>query len=97
LGTFVSVDPLVTITGEAYIYGSANPVSYSDPSGLFSCFVPDDPSKCQGDLESTWSDSGTGAGTWYSNGAGSHLVTTNQSIVSPVTSPADHRRSNTPV
>uniref|UniRef100_UPI0026265525 RHS repeat-associated core domain-containing protein n=1 Tax=Ilumatobacter sp. TaxID=1967498 RepID=UPI0026265525 len=34
LGTFTSVDPLVAITGEAYIYGSANPVSFSDPDGL---------------------------------------------------------------
>jgi len=33
-GVFVSVDPLVTLTGEPYIYGAANPVTYSDPSGL---------------------------------------------------------------
>ena len=33
-GVFVSVDPLVTMTGEPYIYGAANPVTYSDPSGL---------------------------------------------------------------
>jgi len=31
---FVSVDPLVTLTGEPYIYGAANPVNRSDPSGL---------------------------------------------------------------
>ena len=30
----MSVDPLVSMTGEPYIYGSANPVRYSDPSGL---------------------------------------------------------------
>ena len=35
-GVFVSVDPLVTTTGEPYIYGSANPVTFSDPSGLCS-------------------------------------------------------------
>ena len=34
LGMFVSVDPLVTITGEAYIYGAANPIRFSDPTGL---------------------------------------------------------------
>jgi len=33
-GVFVSVDALVTMTGEPYIYGSANPVRLSDPSGL---------------------------------------------------------------
>jgi len=33
-GVFVSVDPLVEITGEPYIYGAANPVTNSDPSGL---------------------------------------------------------------
>ena len=31
---FISVDPLVASTGEPYIYGSANPVTYSDPDGL---------------------------------------------------------------
>lgn len=34
LGAFISVDPLVTKTGEPYIYGAANPVTMSDPSGL---------------------------------------------------------------
>lgn len=33
-GTFLSVDPLVALTGEPYIYGAANPVTYSDPLGL---------------------------------------------------------------
>ena len=33
-GTFISVDPLVAATGQPYIYGAANPVRYSDPSGL---------------------------------------------------------------
>ena len=33
-GIFVSVDPLVTITGQPYIYGAANPITLSDPSGL---------------------------------------------------------------
>ena len=37
-GTFISVDPLVTMTGQPYIYGGANPITYSDPSGL--CIVP---------------------------------------------------------
>jgi len=35
-GVFVSVDPLVTMTGEPYIYGGANPITNSDPTGL--CF-----------------------------------------------------------
>jgi uncharacterized protein RhaS with RHS repeats len=34
LGRFISVDPLVAVTGEAYSYGGNNPISYSDPSGL---------------------------------------------------------------
>ena len=33
-GVFVSVDPLVTKTMQPYIYGAANPVTYSDPTGL---------------------------------------------------------------
>ncbi len=37
LGVFVSVDPLVTTTMQPYIYGAANPVTYSDPSGLEPC------------------------------------------------------------
>ena len=31
---FISVDPLVTTTGQPYIYGNANPTTYSDPDGL---------------------------------------------------------------
>jgi len=38
-GVFVSVDPLVTKTMQPYIYGAANPVTYSDPEGL--CPVAD--------------------------------------------------------
>lgn len=34
VGMFLSVDPLVAETGEAYVYGSGNPVTLSDPSGL---------------------------------------------------------------
>ena len=34
LGTFISVDPLVAQTGEAYIYASGNPTTHSDPTGL---------------------------------------------------------------
>lgn len=37
-GQFISVDPMVTSTGEPYIYGSANPITLSDPSGLCSSF-----------------------------------------------------------
>ena len=33
-GVFISVDPLVTKTMQPYIYGAANPVRYSDASGL---------------------------------------------------------------
>jgi len=47
-GVFISVDPLVTMTGEPYIYGAANPVTMSDPSGLCAgsqvfdkCVLPD--------------------------------------------------------
>ena len=34
LGSFLSVDPLVTSTGQPYIYGAANPMTFADPSGL---------------------------------------------------------------
>ncbi len=34
LGTFISVDPLVRMTGEPYIYASGNPTTLSDPTGL---------------------------------------------------------------
>ena len=34
LGSFLSVDPLVQQTMEPYIYGAANPATYSDPDGL---------------------------------------------------------------
>jgi RHS repeat-associated protein len=34
LGMFISVDPLVTATGEPYIYASAKPTTLSDPTGL---------------------------------------------------------------
>ena len=54
LATFISVDPLVTITGEAYIYASANPITYSDPTGLFSsCTLSDGELTCANDLENT--------------------------------------------
>ena len=33
-GTFLSVDPLVVRTAEPYIYGAANPITFSDPTGL---------------------------------------------------------------
>jgi len=33
----VSVDPLVTMTGEPYIYAGGNTVTYSDPTGLERC------------------------------------------------------------
>jgi RHS repeat-associated protein len=36
IGMFLSVDPLVATTGEAYMYGSGNPVTLSDPTGLCS-------------------------------------------------------------
>lgn len=41
LGAFISVDPLVTTTGKAYMYAGGNPVTYSDPTGLCSYFSGD--------------------------------------------------------
>lgn len=35
-GSFISEDPLLTITGEAYSYASGNPLSFVDPLGLSS-------------------------------------------------------------
>jgi RHS repeat-associated protein len=34
VGVFISVDPLAASTGEPYVYGSANPITWSDPLGL---------------------------------------------------------------
>ncbi len=34
LARFISVDPLVAKTGEAYTYAGNNPITFSDPSGL---------------------------------------------------------------
>ncbi len=34
LGRFISVDPLVDMTRDAYGYGNNNPISYMDPTGL---------------------------------------------------------------
>jgi RHS repeat-associated protein len=34
LGRFISVDPIVGLTHDAYGYGNGNPTTYSDPSGL---------------------------------------------------------------
>jgi RHS repeat-associated protein len=36
LGRFISVDPLVASTRDAYGYGNNNPITFSDPSGLCS-------------------------------------------------------------
>lgn len=33
-GGFLSVDPLLSETGDSYGYGSGNPISYNDPTGL---------------------------------------------------------------
>ena len=35
-GVFISVDPMVAMTGEPYLYGSGSPTTLSDPSGLCS-------------------------------------------------------------
>jgi RHS repeat-associated protein len=49
-GTFVSVDPLVTITTQPYLYGNANPTTYSDPTGemVFECPSGDLDPSCGG-------------------------------------------------
>ncbi len=44
---FVSVDPLVTMTMEPYIYGAANPVAFSDPDGLCPATGPDAAQACR--------------------------------------------------
>ena len=48
VGVFISVDPLVTQTGTAYLYGNANPTTYSDPSGLDPCGRGMNHSPCPG-------------------------------------------------
>lgn len=34
LGTFLSVDPLVSTTGDPYLYAGGNPTTFADPTGL---------------------------------------------------------------
>jgi len=41
-GTFISVDPLVSMTGEPYLYANGNPTTLSDPSGLDPGWAHDD-------------------------------------------------------
>ncbi len=38
-GRFISVDPLISMTRDAYGYGNNNPITFSDPSGLCSTVV----------------------------------------------------------
>ncbi len=56
-GVFLSVDPMVNKTGQPYIYGAANPVRFSDPSGL----DPDTSSRVRSQVESN-------GGCTYSSG-----------------------------
>jgi hypothetical protein len=42
LGRFISVDPLISVTLDAYGYGNNNPIRFSDPSGL----GPEDQGPC---------------------------------------------------
>ena len=44
---FISVDPLVASTGEPYIYGAANPTTYSDPDGLCPISGPGSAEACK--------------------------------------------------
>jgi hypothetical protein len=37
LGVFLSVDPLVSATGDPYLYAGGNPTTLSDPNGLWPC------------------------------------------------------------
>jgi uncharacterized protein RhaS with RHS repeats len=46
LGRFISVDPLIDKTRDAYGYGNNNPVTFSDPSGL--CSIEDTCEDVQG-------------------------------------------------
>jgi len=47
LGSFISVDPLVQETGDPYIYGAANPTTYSDPDGLCPISGPGSAEACK--------------------------------------------------
>jgi hypothetical protein len=62
LGSFVSVDPLVAVTRDAYGYGNSNPVTFSDPLGLCAS-TPSEGAACFG-------ATGVVAGTFESAAAG---------------------------
>jgi RHS repeat-associated protein len=39
LGGFMSVDPILDVTGDAYGYGNDNPITTADPTGLCSTVI----------------------------------------------------------
>jgi hypothetical protein len=87
----VSVDPLISLTRDAYGYGNNNPITFSDPSGLRAC---DDPRNCGPVAPSD------GSGGSSSSGTGSSSPGTVQTPLfcgaASFTAPCDDRPSSTP-
>jgi RHS repeat-associated protein len=63
LGRFISVDPLVSITYDAYGYGNNSPISYSDPTGLCAPDNGGDRQRCIDESKSVYNDNGDPLGT----------------------------------
>jgi RHS repeat-associated protein len=86
LGRFMSVDPLVGATGEAYRYAGNNPITFSDPSGLCKtnesgiCQSGEGSSPVWGaiglsddQLKSAWTDYGSSPGNNSANPGGRNV------------------------
>jgi RHS repeat-associated protein len=70
LGTFISVDPLIAITGEPYLYASGNATTLSDPEGLAPQTCPDGGCNGRDNRYNGTTVTGTGSGGGGGGGRG---------------------------
>ena len=61
-GQFVSRDPKISVTGDAYAYANGDPVNRVDPAGTLPCWVPL-VGDCGSEDEYNWGD--TSVHSWY--------------------------------
>ena len=63
LGRFISVDPLVSVTRDAYGYAGNNPIAFSDPTGLCAADNGQDRQTCIDSSRSVYNDAGNPLGS----------------------------------